>query len=144
MHGQMCIYQFRSDVGFIDSYEISFRLSTETLSISLTFSFISSFNIMVEPLSLSFILFMNDKRNCNHCILIVSYGFLILVYLQLSGSDCKKYSVNNRGPCLNGGKINDCGEELAADITCLCPPNFSGRFCQYENVTVSKQVFTKI
>ena len=80
-----------------------------------------------------------------YCILIVPNGFFfILVSLQLSGSDCKKYSVNNTGPCLNGGTIIDCGSELVGSIKCVCPPNFTGRFCQYKIVTVSKNVFTKM
>nr|XP_022344868.1 uncharacterized protein LOC111137621 [Crassostrea virginica] len=50
---------------------------------------------------------------------------------------CKKYSLNSTGPCINGGKLNCKGEEVAPEITCQCPPNYEGKFCEIkiENVT---------
>ncbi|XP_078336794.1 coagulation factor XII-like [Crassostrea virginica] len=56
---------------------------------------------------------------------------------QLKCPDCKKYSLNNTGPCINGGKLTCRGEEVAPEITCQCPPNYEGKFCEIkiENVT---------
>ncbi|XP_078336791.1 uncharacterized protein LOC111136025 [Crassostrea virginica] len=50
---------------------------------------------------------------------------------------CEKYSLNNNGPCINGGRLNCSGEEVAPEITCQCPPNYEGKFCEkrIENVT---------
>ena len=57
-------------------------------------------------------------------------------FLLFEGPDCKKYSLNNIGPCINGGKLTCRGEEVAPEITCQCPPNFEGKFCELkiENV----------
>ena len=48
------------------------------------------------------------------------------------------YSMNNSGPCINGGKLTCKGQEVAPNITCECPPNYSGAFCEnkVENVLV--------
>ena len=48
------------------------------------------------------------------------------------------YSLNNSGPCINGGKLTCKGQEVAPNITCECPPNYSGAFCEnkVENVLV--------
>ena len=48
------------------------------------------------------------------------------------------YSLNNNGPCINGGKLTCKGQEVAPNITCECPPNYSGAFCEnkVENVLV--------
>ena len=48
------------------------------------------------------------------------------------------YSLNNSGPCINGGKLTCKGQEVAPNITCECPPNYSGAFCEnkVENVHV--------
>nr|XP_022345010.1 uncharacterized protein LOC111137704 isoform X2 [Crassostrea virginica]XP_022345011.1 uncharacterized protein LOC111137704 isoform X2 [Crassostrea virginica] len=56
---------------------------------------------------------------------------------KLKCTDCKKYSLNNTGPCINGGKLTCRGEEVAPEITCQCPPNYEGKFCEIkiENVT---------
>nr|XP_022342300.1 uncharacterized protein LOC111136025 [Crassostrea virginica]XP_022342301.1 uncharacterized protein LOC111136025 [Crassostrea virginica] len=50
---------------------------------------------------------------------------------------CKKYSLNNNGPCINGGRLTCKGEEVAPEITCQCPQNYEGKFCEHkiENVT---------
>lgn len=49
---------------------------------------------------------------------------------HLTCEDCRKYSVNKTGPCLNGGTFICETEMLAIDITCLCPETFSGKFCE--------------
>nr|XP_022303736.1 uncharacterized protein LOC111111200 [Crassostrea virginica] len=49
---------------------------------------------------------------------------------QLKCSDCKKYSLNNNGPCINGGKLTCKGYEVAPEVTCQCPPNFEGHLCE--------------
>ncbi|XP_062617680.1 uncharacterized protein LOC134279325, partial [Saccostrea cucullata] len=54
---------------------------------------------------------------------------------HMNCEQCKDFSVDYSGPCLNGGTIN-CGTDiLAADVTCSCLPGFSGRFCEYQNIT---------
>ena len=52
------------------------------------------------------------------------------------GLDCKRYSLNNTGPCINGGKLTCRGEEVAPEIACQCPQNYEGKFCEVkiENV----------
>ncbi|XP_052717999.1 uncharacterized protein LOC128190127 isoform X3 [Crassostrea angulata] len=59
------------------------------------------------------------------------------VITQLKCPDCQKYSLNNNGPCINGGKLTCKGDEVAPYITCECPPNYQGKFCEekIENVT---------
>nr|XP_022328087.1 uncharacterized protein LOC111127271 [Crassostrea virginica] len=53
---------------------------------------------------------------------------------HMTCSECEMYSVNKTGPCLNGGTIKKCEDkQIAADITCSCPPYYFGNFC--ENVT---------
>ncbi|XP_078336796.1 uncharacterized protein LOC111138294 [Crassostrea virginica] len=56
---------------------------------------------------------------------------------QLKCPVCKKYSLNNNGPCINGGKLTCRRDEMAPEITCQCPPNYEGRLCEVkiENVT---------
>ncbi|XP_078329312.1 uncharacterized protein LOC144624038 [Crassostrea virginica] len=60
------------------------------------------------------------------------------IVTQLKCPDCKMYSLNNSGPCINGGKLTCKGQEVAPYITCECPPNYSGAFCEnkVENVHV--------
>lgn len=59
------------------------------------------------------------------------------VVTQLKCPDCKKYSLDSNGPCINGGKLTCKGNEVAPHITCECPPNYQGKFCEekMENVT---------
>lgn len=59
------------------------------------------------------------------------------VVTQLKCPDCKKYSLNNEGPCINGGKLTCNGDEVAPEINCECPPHYKGMFCEdkMENVT---------
>ena len=57
-------------------------------------------------------------------------------YSVFEGPDCKMYSLNNTGPCINGGRPTCRGEEVAPEITCQCLPNYEGKFCEvkFENV----------
>lgn len=48
----------------------------------------------------------------------------------LSGEDCRKYSVNKTGPCLNGGSLICKPKTLPIHSTCLCPESFSGNYCE--------------
>nr|XP_022306762.1 uncharacterized protein LOC111113083 [Crassostrea virginica] len=59
------------------------------------------------------------------------------IITQLKCEICKKYSLNNNGPCINGGKLICGGVEVAYSVTCQCPPNYEGQFCEYriENIT---------
>ncbi|XP_062597233.1 uncharacterized protein LOC134258713 [Saccostrea cucullata] len=55
--------------------------------------------------------------------------------------DCMKYSVPNKGPCINGGNLT-CDETgpdvLAPDIKCDCPPGFKGMFCENKMEKVTR------
>lgn len=50
---------------------------------------------------------------------------------------CLMYSLNNNGPCINGGNLTCKEDVVAPDITCDCPPNYKGMFCEEkrENIT---------
>lgn len=50
--------------------------------------------------------------------------------MHLKCLDCKKYSLNNNGPCINGGNLTCNGNELAHEVSCKCPINYQGRFCE--------------
>lgn len=65
------------------------------------------------------------------------YGEESDVVTQLKCPDCEMYSLNNNGPCINGGKLSCKGDEVAPEITCECPPYYKGMFCEekMENVT---------
>lgn len=56
---------------------------------------------------------------------------------KLKCPDCLMYSWNRNGPCINGGNLTCKGNEVAPNIKCQCPPNYSGTFCEekLENVT---------
>nr|XP_022286208.1 uncharacterized protein LOC111099126 [Crassostrea virginica] len=56
---------------------------------------------------------------------------------KLKCAVCEKYSLNNNGSCINGGRLTCRGGEVAPEITCQCPPNYEGKFCEkmIENVT---------
>lgn len=62
---------------------------------------------------------------------------------QLKCGDCKRYSLNNAGPCINGGKLTCKGDEVAHEIKCECPPNSRGSFCE-ENIEKVARVCDKI
>lgn len=51
--------------------------------------------------------------------------------------DCEMYSLNNNGPCINGGRPSCKTNEVAPKMTCECPSNYGGMFCEekMENVT---------
>lgn len=59
------------------------------------------------------------------------------VATQLKCRDCKMYSLNKKGPCINGGNLTCKGDEVAPAITCRCPPQYKGMFCEekMENIT---------
>lgn len=46
------------------------------------------------------------------------------------------YSLNNNGPCINGGRPSCKTNEVAPKMTCECPSNYGGMFCEekMENV----------
>ncbi|KAK3097597.1 hypothetical protein FSP39_011280 [Pinctada imbricata] len=48
----------------------------------------------------------------------------------IDGQDCKNYSLNQRGPCLNNGTFRCKDRQLAKDIKCSCPEGYSGYYCQ--------------
>ncbi|XP_062597201.1 uncharacterized protein LOC134258672 isoform X2 [Saccostrea cucullata] len=58
--------------------------------------------------------------------------------LLLKCSDCEKYSLNNTGPCINGGILNCENDALAPDIQCDCPNGYSGMFCENEMQKVTR------
>lgn len=60
------------------------------------------------------------------------------------GPDCKNYSLNNEGPCINGGKLTCNGDEVAPEIICECPPHYKGMFCEdkMENVIEMFSMFS--
>lgn len=57
------------------------------------------------------------------------------------GEDCKRYSLNNAGPCTNGGKPTCKGDEVAHEITRECPPNYRGPFCEEKVEKVNSERF---
>lgn len=57
---------------------------------------------------------------------------------QLKCGDCKRYSLNNAGPCINGGKLTCKGDEVAHEIKCECPSNSRGAFCEEKIEKVAK------
>lgn len=59
------------------------------------------------------------------------------VVTQLKCPDCFRYSLKNKGPCINGGILTCKGEEVAPSITCDCPSSYKGMFCEekMENIT---------
>lgn len=59
------------------------------------------------------------------------------VVTKLKCPDCFRYSLKNKGPCINGGILTCKGEEVALNITCDCPPPYKGMFCEkkMENIT---------
>lgn len=61
------------------------------------------------------------------------------VVTQLKCLDCKIHSLNNNGPCINGGKLTCIGNEVAPAITCECPPNYKGKFCEEKMENVTRQ-----
>lgn len=64
------------------------------------------------------------------------FKVLKILLLACLGPDCFRYSLNNKGPCINGGNLTCKGDEVAPAITCKCPPNYQGMFCEekMENV----------
>ena len=73
---------------------------------------------------------------------MMNVSVLLVVFVNgglfFEGPVCRKYSLNNNGPCINGGKLICKGEEVATKMTCQCPPHYSGAFCEnkVENVCV--------
>nr|XP_022310344.1 uncharacterized protein LOC111115793 [Crassostrea virginica] len=58
------------------------------------------------------------------------------IVTQLKCETCKQYSLNNNGPCINGGKLICKGDEVAPKVKCQCPQNYEGDLCEYriENI----------
>ncbi|XP_061162823.1 uncharacterized protein LOC133172034 [Saccostrea echinata] len=55
--------------------------------------------------------------------------------------DCMKYSLPNKGPCINGGQLtcNKTGPDAKApDIICDCPTGFMGMFCEHKLEKVTR------
>ncbi|XP_061197850.1 uncharacterized protein LOC133205960 [Saccostrea echinata] len=55
--------------------------------------------------------------------------------------DCVKYSLPNKGPCINGGNLTckETGPDVKApDIKCDCPPGFMGMFCENKMEKVTR------
>lgn len=57
------------------------------------------------------------------------------------GPYCLTYSLNNKGPCINGGNLTCKGDEVAPDIICECPPLYKGMFCEEKMETVIEIIF---
>lgn len=51
---------------------------------------------------------------------------------------CLTYSLNNKGPCINGGNLTCKGDEVAPDIICECPPLYKGMFCEEKMETITR------
>ncbi|XP_056006497.1 uncharacterized protein LOC130050433 isoform X1 [Ostrea edulis] len=56
--------------------------------------------------------------------------------IKLKCHDCKRYSLDNKGPCLNGGNLTCRGEEVTPMMTCDCPSGLSGMFCENQMIKV--------
>uniref|UniRef100_K1QKH7 Uncharacterized protein n=1 Tax=Magallana gigas TaxID=29159 RepID=K1QKH7_MAGGI len=50
------------------------------------------------------------------------------------GEQCKQYSENKNGPCLNGGNLLCEGNILVTEASCNCSESFSGKFCEIKTV----------
>lgn len=74
----------------------------------------------------------------NHFYWVITYNISIFLLLACLGPDCKMLSLNNKGPCINGGNLTCTGDEVAPAIKCTCPPHYKGNFCEdkMENVIV--------
>lgn len=68
-------------------------------------------------------------------------GNLTVFILVSLGGDCKRYSLNNAGPCINGGKLTCKGDEVAHEIKCECPSNSRGAFCEEKIEKVNNDPF---
>lgn len=55
---------------------------------------------------------------------------------HLSCDECKHYSENKNGPCLNGGNLICEPSTLASEATCNCPAPYSGRFCETKTIVI--------
>lgn len=85
--------------------------------------------------------------NCTHLSDCTSQRFktcwncdTFYIFVSLGG-DCKRYSLNNTGPCINGGKLTCKGHEVAHKIKCECPPNARGAFCEEKIEKVNNDHF---
>lgn len=71
----------------------------------------------------------------------VFFKVLLIAVLTLVGPDCLMYSLENNGPCINGGNLTCKGDEVAPRITCKCPPYYWGMFCEEKYKKVNQIFF---
>lgn len=69
------------------------------------------------------------------------FSEVLLLVLNFVGPDCKRYSLNNNGPCINGGNLTCRGNEFVVQITCECPPHYHGMFCEEKEENVNQNFF---
>lgn len=63
---------------------------------------------------------------------------------HLSCEQCKQYSENKNGPCLNGGNLLCEGNILVTEASCNCSESFSGKFCEIKTVQTYRTCFLNL
>lgn len=63
---------------------------------------------------------------------------------HLNCEQCKKYSENKNGPCLNGGNLICEGDTLVTEASCNCSESFSGKFCEIKTVPTYRTCFLNL
>lgn len=71
----------------------------------------------------------------------VFFKVLLIAVLTFEGPDCLMYSLENNGPCINGGNLTCKGDEVGPQITCKCPPYYKGMFCEEKSKNVNQIFF---
>lgn len=69
-------------------------------------------------------------------LFVLSFVFFVF-YL---GLDCFRYSLKNKGFCINGGILICKGEEVVLNIKCDCFLLYKGMFCEEKMENVIKFV----